>query len=111
MATHLEKREKSGKFMKNCQIREKLGKNKIVLTNVLENVDIVHFISIFCQSIRVIHVISVNFCYTADILELGKNILNQGKVIEKSGKVKTLCAAHRPIFCRKELREKARVKA
>ena len=42
----------------------------------LEIVDITHSISIFCQGIRVI---SVTFCYIADKLESGENILSQGK--------------------------------
>ena len=66
------------KLSKSGKVRE----NEIVTANVLENVDIVHFISIFFQRIRVI---SVTFCYTADKLELGENILSQGK----SGKIKT----------------------
>ena len=56
------------------EIHEKLSKtgtNEIVLAAdvLLENVDIAHFISIFCQRIRVV---SVSFCYTADKLESGK---------------------------------------
>ena len=42
----------------------------------LENVDIVHFISIFCQRIRII---SLTIYYTADKLESGKTFLSQGK--------------------------------
>ena len=67
VATHMENREireKSGKKYfdeKVRKIHEKLsksGKNEIVL----ENGDDTHFVSIFCQRIRVI---SVTFCYTA----------------------------------------------
>ena len=69
--------KKSGKSQgnswKNCQSQGKVGKN------VLENVDIAHFISIFCQ------VISVAFSYTADKLDSGKTL----QVREKSGKIKT----------------------
>ena len=61
-------KEKSGKFMKNCQKQGKVRENLFVLPNVLENVDIIHYISIFsfCQLIRAI---SVTFCYIADKLE------------------------------------------
>ena len=45
--------------------------------NVLEIVDITHFISIVCQRIRVIN---VTFCYTADKLKSGKNIVSQENV-------------------------------
>ena len=86
VATHLEKREireKSGKNNtdeKVREIREKLSKswkNEIVLAKVLiENVDIAHLISIFCQSIRVI---IVPFCYTADKLESGEKHFKSGK--------------------------------
>ena len=41
--------------------------------------DIPHFISIFCQKIRII---SVGFCYTADKLGVRENILSQEKVWE-----------------------------
>ena len=43
--------KKSGKFMKNCQSQ---GKIKFVSVNVLENVDVAQFISIFCQRIIII---------------------------------------------------------
>ena len=61
-------RERSGKKYfdeKVRKIHEKLsksGKNEIVLENDSENGDDAHFVSIFCQRIRVI---SVTFCYTA----------------------------------------------
>ena len=67
--------KKSGKFVKNCQSQG----NGFVLANVLENVNIVYLISIFCQSIRVI---IVTFSYTDDKLVLRKNISSQGKVSE-----------------------------
>ena len=79
-------REKSGKFMKNS-----VRKNLIVFANVLENFDSDHFISIFCQRIRVI---SVTFCYTADNLELGENILSRGKFSESQGKWKLINNGH-----------------
>ena len=73
-----------GNSRKSFEVREKSGKNEIVLANVLENFDNVHFISIFCQRF-----FNVTFCYTAYKLESGENILGQGKVMEKSGKIKT----------------------
>ena len=54
------------------------------LVNVLENVDIAHFISIFCQRITVIN---ITFCYTAGKLESGKIIVSQGKS----------CVNHKPV--------------
>ena len=54
------------------QFHEKLSKyrkNEIVLQNVLENVDILSFIFIFCQRIRVIN---ITFWYTANNLESSK---------------------------------------
>ena len=60
--------------MKNSQGRVRDNWNCVA--NVLENVDIACFISILCQKIRGIN---VTFCYTADKLELGKNIVSQGK--------------------------------
>ena len=63
-----------------CQSQEKVRENEIVLAYILENVDIAYFISIYFQRVRVI---SVTFCYTADKLELVKNILSQEKVSEK----------------------------
>ena len=55
---------------KGREFHEKLsksGKNEIVIANILEMLA-VHFIYIFCQSIRVT---SVTYCYTAESLELG----------------------------------------
>ena len=60
-----------------CQNQGKVRENEIVLAYILENVDIAYFISIYFQRVRVI---SVTFCYTADKLEIVKNILSQGKV-------------------------------
>ena len=68
-----------GNSWKTVKVREKSGEDEIVSANVFENVNVVHFISIFCQRIRVIGVIS---CYTADELKSGKNILGQEKVRE-----------------------------
>ena len=67
LATHLKNREKSrkiisdeksGKLIKNCPSHGKFT----CFVNVLENIDIMHFIFIFCQSIRVI---SVTVCYSS----------------------------------------------
>ena len=80
MATHLEIRDKSGKFMKNCQSQGKVGEKWYCFSKCLIYVDIVDFISTFCQMIRVIN---VTFGYTADIMESRKNILSQGKIREK----------------------------
>ena len=68
-------REKSGKYVFDEKVREihESGENEIVL----ENVDVVHFISIFCQIIRVISVI---FAILLFKLESGKYILSQGKL-------------------------------
>ena len=49
------------------------------MTNIFNNVDITHLISIFCQRMRII---SFTFYYTAEKLESGKNILSQGEVRE-----------------------------
>ena len=69
--------KKSGKVQeKSVKVREKM---KFFSSNDLEKVDVTYFVSIFCPMIRVI---SVTFCYTADKLESGKNILSQGKVRE-----------------------------
>ena len=68
VVAHLENRGKSGKNIFNENVREiheKLSmsrKNENVLANVLEIVEIAHFISIFCKRIRDT---SVTFCYTA----------------------------------------------
>ena len=67
--------KRSGKFRKNCQNQGKFN----YFADVLENVDIVRFISILSQRLRVIN---VTFCYTSDKLESGKNIVSQGKVRE-----------------------------
>ena len=66
VVAHLENRKESGKNISDEKIRVKVGqihqklsksgKNEIVLANVLENVDIVHFIFIFFQKIKVISV-------------------------------------------------------
>ena len=51
VATHLENGEKSGENVYDKKVRE-INENlskKFVLANVLENVYIVHFISIFCR--------------------------------------------------------------
>ena len=51
--------------MKNCQSQGKIN----LFANVLENIAIACFISIFYQSI--IRFINVTFCYTADKLKSG----------------------------------------
>ena len=53
------------------EIHEKSGENWNSLANVLENADIAHFITIFCQRIRVIN---VTFFYTNNKSEWGKNV-------------------------------------
>ena len=62
------------------KLGEKSGKNEIVFPNVLESIDIAHFIFIFFQRIRVIN---VTLCYTPDNR---KNIVS----LERSGKIRTL---------------------
>ena len=44
------------------------------LANVLENADSSHFISIFCQRIKVIN---ITFCYTAYKVKSGENSVSQ----------------------------------
>ena len=68
-----------GNSWKTVKVREKSGKNEIVLANIFKNVYIAHYISIFCQRTRII---SVTFCYTAVKSVSGKNIWSQGKVRE-----------------------------
>ena len=65
--------EKPGEFMKNCQSERKVGGKWKLFANILENVDIAGFISVFCLRIRVIN---VTFCYTSDKLESGKIFKN-----------------------------------
>ena len=78
---------KSGKCQgKNIFFMKKSGKNEIVLANVLENVDVTHFISIFCQRLSVIFAILLTYwsqgkltqvreiSYKADTLKNGHNV-------------------------------------
>ena len=67
------------KVRESLEKLSKSGENEIVLAHVFKKVDIPHFISIFCQRMRMI---GATFCYTADKLESGKKILSQGKVRE-----------------------------
>ena len=70
--------KKSGKFTKKCQSQGKVRENEIVLANDLEIVDIAHFVSVFCQTVRAF---IVTFCYTADKFRVReKNNESQGKV-------------------------------
>ena len=69
--------EKSGGVEENSRKTAEVSGNEIVLqaANVLENIDITRFNSIFYQ--RIID-INVTFCYTADKLESWENIATQG---------------------------------
>ena len=82
----LEVREKSGRSFLMKKLGEKSGKNEIVFSNVLESIDIAHFIFIFFQRIRVIN---VTLCYTPDNR---KNIVS----LEKSGKIKNVTINGQP---------------
>ena len=87
MATHLkikEFEEKSGGGIYNEKVREIHEKLKVrerlsYFANVLENVDIACFISIFGQMIRVVN---ATFCYTTEKGAREKNIVSYGKVRE-----------------------------
>ena len=76
LTNHLENKEKSGGSIFDEKVREMSGENEIASANVLVNVDMAHFISIFCQKLSVLF-----FCYTADKLESGKNIVSQGNKV------------------------------
>ena len=81
-------RERSGKIIfwwKSQEIHENLsksGKNEIVLTNDLENVDVAHFVSYFVKGLELSVLL---FAILLTIRSQGKT----WKVWEKSGKMKT----------------------
>ena len=78
VAAHLEIREKSENTWnsrgKVREIHKKSGENKNLFCKGIKNVDITHFISIFCQRIRV-----TNVTYCCTVMESGIKLVSQGK--------------------------------